>query len=201
MSRSASVVRAFARAWGPPNESSTTYRRTQYGDPITSSGRTSGSASRNEPAALRSRSPAQAGRAAFPHAHQPHRVGAGWRDIVPCGGRHVGQRHPPPGGPRQVAQPDRGVDLVDHGLVWPSGHRGTWASLRPALRPPPPRAPFPTDAPGGPCPSPFARCRREFRPDPRLWMAGRLPECRRPRRRASPGWDDFGRFGSGADCC
>ena len=69
MPRAASAARASARARGPPNESSTTYRRTQYGDPITSSGRRSGSASRNEacspalafassrPAGLRSHTP------------------------------------------------------------------------------------------------------------------------------------------------
>ena len=72
----------------------------------------------------------KAGRASFPHAHQPHRVGAGWCDIVPGGGGHVGQRHLPPGGPRQVAQPDRGVDLVDHRLGRPPGHRRTPAGRR-----------------------------------------------------------------------
>ena len=92
----------------------------------------------------------EAGRASLPHPHQPHRVGACGRDIVPGGGRHVSQRHPPPGGPRQVAQPDRGVDLVDHRLVRPPGHRRTPPGRRPwgrrHGRRRGPRAPFPAAA-------------------------------------------------------
>ena len=89
----------------------------------------------------------QAGRASLPHAHQPHRVDAGRRDRVPGRGGHVGQRHPPPGGPRQLVQPDRGVDLVDHRLVRPPGHVSIVASLTllvahvVAIRSLPPRVP------------------------------------------------------------
>ena len=69
MPRAASTARASARPRGPPNDASTTYRRTQYGDPITSADRRSGRASRNEacspafacvssrPAGLRSHTP------------------------------------------------------------------------------------------------------------------------------------------------
>lgn len=48
MPRRARAARAAASAPAPPKASSATYRRTQYGDPITSSGRRSGSVSRNE---------------------------------------------------------------------------------------------------------------------------------------------------------
>ena len=108
---------------GPPNEASTTYRRTQYGDPN-----------------LHVVSP-QVGQAPPDEALQPGviAVASSWptglRSQTPISRtastragvssqaerRHIGHRHPLPGGPRLLAQPDRGVDLVDHRPVRPPG--------------------------------------------------------------------------------
>ena len=75
----------------------------------------------------------QSGRASFPYPHQPDRVDTGRGDRIPVGGRHVGQRQPPPARPGQPIQPDRGVDLVDHRLRRPPRHRVT--AVRPGASP------------------------------------------------------------------
>ncbi len=54
-----------------------------------------------------------ASRAAFPHAHQPHRVDTRWRDLVPLGRGDVGERRTDPGAAADVVEPGRGVQFVD----------------------------------------------------------------------------------------
>jgi hypothetical protein len=95
MPRAASVARAWARARGPPNAASTTYRRTQYGDPIKSSARRSGSESVNEawragfavanssPAGLRSQTPISH-TASMPAGVTSSQAGSGTSASVSC---------------------------------------------------------------------------------------------------------------------
>ena len=54
-----------------------------------------------------------AGRAALPHAHQPHGVDAGRRHLVPLGGGDVGERRRDAGPLADVVEPGRRVELVD----------------------------------------------------------------------------------------
>ena len=55
----------------------------------------------------------QPGRAALPDAHQPDRIDIQGGEPVPFVRRDRPQGHPPPQRPAQIAEPDRGVDLVD----------------------------------------------------------------------------------------
>ena len=63
-----------------------------------------------------------AGRAALPHAHQPHGIDATRRHKVPFGGGYVGQRGGRAGAATDVVQPGGGVELVDDGIARPAAH-------------------------------------------------------------------------------
>ena len=115
------AARAAASASGPPDGRR---RRpaARYGDPITSpAGRQAGLPERHLRLAGRLRQRGRPGSAPTRPSAEPRRCRAA--SPRPRGRRRLGQRHPPPGRPRQVAEPDRRVDLVDHRPVRPPGRR------------------------------------------------------------------------------
>ena len=203
MPRAASTARASARPRGPPNDvvDDIPAHAVRRSDHVGGSQVGQGLAERGLQPGVRVRQ-LKAGRASLPHAHQPHRVDAVRRDLVPGRGGHVGQRYRPPGGARLLTQPDRGVHLVDHRRPRPSSHGA-----------PRPAGPAAAEA-GSPAPPGNGAhiliqlltvlddhvihhslaAATSSGPIRGSRTAGRLPEWRRQTRRASPGRDESGRF-------